>query len=610
MTIKSNHTFHNPKITKAILGDMAETVMNTFGPTGAITLMVNQLGENQYGASATKDGYTVLAKTKYFHPMSIAIKRLVLDTMVGVLQTASDGTTTSTILISGLYNYIEPLYRELNVPAQVFTNIAKKVVKDICNAIDALPKAQVSIEDIYGIIETSTNADEELCETLNAVVDKLSEGGKSLKDISISYTANPNISTSTYKVESGYVIPRATAFEAHDNVEKDYCAVVIINQSIATVDEFKGLLDFMDSYIYKCIKEKMDPRTLLVTYNIHNKEVLEVEVQKRHAYALRNGINKFPISIIEYNEDGTVFSHDEHLDFEALVGQGMKYDITLGKKLDEFFVEENIPEDVPFTKNDLIRDYLLDNIFSYNIAHGEVTFSKTATNITNIKSANGLDTAAIQKEKLERELAETTNDEVKASLRSRINKIDGSYAEIQIGGDNEWDIKRKQDAIDDVVGAIRAAIKSNVCGGLSTIISKVKPLFYASNEDKLENRIYRAIADSLFLTYENITKLLLVRAGLSDKEIEETFRNIVDMNNKLVDKAIKEAIDIRKVLELKGDMKEIDYESIKSYSILNTIDAEKKILEASTNAVLTLLSINQVTLPDQYDTGTYLGENL
>jgi len=55
--------------------------------------------------------------------------------MLGVLKTASDGTTTTTLLIDKLYASMHNNFKAMKIPAQVFQNIAKGVVKDIIEGI-------------------------------------------------------------------------------------------------------------------------------------------------------------------------------------------------------------------------------------------------------------------------------------------------------------------------------------------------------------------------------------------------------------------------------------------------------------------------------------------
>lgn len=621
ITIQNNWVGHNLDISSAIIHDMAQSVGHSFGPVGASTLMVQEVGEKSYTASVTKDGYTLISKLNYFHPVAIAMKRLLLESMLSVLSTAGDGTTSTTLLIDFmLQNYIERKELFDRYPAQVITNTGKAVVEKFSHfmRLAGQEAGATSLNDLFGIIDTSVNGDTELSNVVKKVVAIVTEDGKRLDDVSISYTPSPNKKTS-YKIEEGYVIPRASEFESHTCSREEKAKIILINQSLATPDEFKGLLQFIGKLVSNSLNnsggvEANIERTLLVTYNIHNKEVLEQEIKKlKHAYQARYGTVVFPVSLVIYGEDGTVQSHEEHTDFEYMLAQGTAYDVTMGARLKDFFVD-GIPDGTPFDEEALLQDYIIYMYNTNQVTSAKVRYDRTSTIISDIKSFIP-DTKETLIERLEKEIEEAKEDD-KIYIRKRLSKINGKFAIIEIGGDNEWDIKRKQDAIDDVVGAIRLASKSAVCGGLSTLIRKIHHLYDITFETTLE----KELATIIMSAYNRLTKLLLSNCKMSDELIEDTLkaidRNICNVTyvKKLnhiptpyINKEyIRLSFDLRKYIDILTSGEEnIKIESFASTSVLNTVDAEIKILEASVNALLTLVSINQIALPDQYDCSAY-----
>ena len=130
--------------------------------------MIQKSGDNgAVLASITKDGYTLLSKTKYFHPVAQALKQLVLSSMLGVLSTAGDGTTTTTILIADLYKSLAELRDKSNLPAQFFNDLIKDVVEVFKKEMDDHKVfAEADLSDLIGIIETSVNNDTELKDAL------------------------------------------------------------------------------------------------------------------------------------------------------------------------------------------------------------------------------------------------------------------------------------------------------------------------------------------------------------------------------------------------------------------------------------------------------------
>ena len=615
--IQNNWAKHDLEISANIIHDMATSVSKSFGPVGASTLMVQAVGDNPnknaFTASVTKDGYTIISKLNYFHPAAVALKRLLLESMLSVLSTAGDGTTSTTILIDNMvHKYLEDSDFFEKYPAQVIVNTGKRLVAKLSEAMRELgsKSGETTTTDIHNIINTTVNGDEELRTVVTDVVNELSDNGnRPLDDVSITYLPSPNGKTS-YKIESGYVIPRATSFEAHTGNRKEKARVILINRSLSTADEFRGLVAFIKSIVNNSIKvcggdlSKIQ-KTLLVTYNINNKEVLEDEIKKiRHAYQMQFNVTDFPVSILIYGEDGTVQGRDEHEDFEYLLGQTVAYDVTLGAKLESLFVDE-MPEDIPFSKDSLISEYVTFLCETEQVTTATIEYNKTSTIISEINPiiANSKE---ILIERLEDELAEAKEAD-KFFIRKRITKIDGKFATIEVGGDNEWDIKRKQDAIDDVVGAIRLASKSPVCGGLSSLILKTVGCISYEPVNKLEAKLLELITSA----YKRLVEQLLNSCKMDTSLIEDVIKSFQDCKTNNIQSFIRQSYDIRKYIDiLTNTDNEVYANDIISYEILNTVEAEVKILEASVNAMLTLVSINQIALPDQYDASSYKNANL
>lgn len=596
MQIVSNHAKHNEETTKKILEDLARVVKPTFGPTGSTSLLISDHGDRKYTASSTKDGFTVLSKVQYAHPIAIAMKRLILDTIVSLLKTASDGTTTTTLLINELYTPLLKIKNECGLAPQVFTNITKRVVKDMIQTIDDLPKVDVDLNIVRDLIATSTNNDEELTGVLNEVILDLTNNGErveALADIAISYRANPLSPTTSYKIESGYNIPRATAFEAHHSSRTEKCNLILINSSLATPDEFRGFIQTLKMLAQHSV------RSLVITYNINNRELL-AEMVNTLAGQFRSRGQEFNVSVLEYQENGTVINHAEHEDFEAILAQGVKYDVSLNKTLEDLFGDVDVPEG--FDKDMPVIAYLAHNITNGNVAQGTVTFNKTSTIISDIQPVAGREVIDIYLEKLNKELEEEKDKDIRISIQQRIAKIDGKFAQISIGGDNEWDINRKQDSIDDVLGSIRSVVTTGPVAGLSTLINKIAVKFSELHSEELKNTLYSSITKAIQDAYRNITRILIESTSLPEDMVEIMLDILWEP---VTPENILTGIDIRKILTLQSELKEVYATDVMTNGILNTREAEKRILEASVNAVLSLISVNQIVFPDEYDCNTY-----
>ena len=618
--LESNHAEVKPEVISHILHDMANVLEKSYGPTGASTLMITGEKENAFG-TMTKDGFTLLSKTKYFHPLPVALKKLLLNSMLGVLKTASDGTTTTTLLIDKLYASMYTNFKGMKIPAQVFQNIAKGVVKDIIEEIDNIaPYGKANIEDIFGIIDTTTNNDEELAETLREAVNEVTDGGRYLNDIALTFKQDGTIQGSKYEIKEGYTIP-ASPIGFPRAVLRRKVIPIIVNNNIGTGETIRALITLYTalgrSYA-QTIKQGVDmnqlPPVILITYNLQYKEVLEREMvlfanQLKEEFDL----NYVPVYILEFNNDGSLMSLKEHQDFEYLIGQTQAYE--LDKKVKDIFPDDtNLPEE---KQEESVVKYVFDRFISGKMQTVDAIISKSSTTLYNFNEA--------RKEELRKSLEEDIEDnasdiEKVEFLKRRLRRVSGKYAEITIGGENSWDIGRKADAIEDSLGAIRAAIASGVCGGMSTLIMKV--FNRVANKYRGKAHQYVILMD-IFNAYCDLFDTLLTNAGVKAREfvhnengalqpvgfIKEHYSIYFGIDKLLEEyderKSIRFSFDIHSILNAITKGREVKSEDHVAFHVLNSIDGEKRILEASVQAVLSLISMNQITMPDQYDVMSY-----
>lgn len=619
--LESNHAEVKPEVISHILHDMANVLEKSYGPTGASTLMITGDKENAYG-TMTKDGFTLLSKTKYFHPLPVALKKLLLNSMLGVLKTASDGTTTTTLLIDKLYTSMYTNFKGMGVPAQVYQNMAKSVVKDIIEEIDKIaPYGKANIEDIFGIIDTTTNNDEELANTLREAVNEVTDGGRYLNDIALTFKQDGTVQGSKYEIKEGYTIP-VSPIGFPRAVLRRKVIPIIVNNNIGTGETIRALMTLYSalgrSYA-QTIKQGVDinqlPPVILITYNLQYKEVLEREMvlfanQLKEEFDL----NYVPVYILEFNNDGSLMSLKEHQDFEYLIGQTQAYE--LDKKVKDIFPDDtNLPEE---KQEESVVKYVFDRFISGKMQTVDAIISRSSTTLYNFNEARKEEL----KKSLEEDIEDNTSDVEKVEfLKRRLRRVTGKYAEITVGGENSWDIGRKADAIEDSLGAIRAAIASGVCGGMSTLIMKVY--------NRVMNR-YRGMKHKFTILYDifdaycSLFDTLLTNAGVKPREYIDDengkikikgFINDIRYNMYFgIDELLKEfdsrrsirfSFDIHSILNAITKGKEVKSEDHVAFHVLNSIDGEKRILEASVQAVLSLISMNQITMPDQYDVSSY-----
>ena len=128
------------------------------------------------------------------------------------------------------------------------------------------------------------------------------------------------------------------------------------------------------------------------------------------------------------------------------------------------------------------------------------------------------------------------------------------------------------------------------------------------------DKIKRAIANRINLAYVNLVEILFRSVGVNlteavyeaenheTSQLNEYFDRMEDKDPKLI---IRESFDLRLLLDKLYKGESYTLKDITTFKVLNSIDAEKKILDAATGAVIALLGTNQITMPDQYDVESF-----
>ena len=122
----------------------------------------------------------------------------------------------------------------------------------------------------------------------------------------------------------------------------------------------------------------------------------------------------------------------------------------------------------------------------------------------------------------------------------------------------------------------------------------------------IANRIYIAYLHLVDILFEsvgvNLTEAIYEVTNHETSQLNEYFDRMEDKDPKLI---IRESFDLRVLLDNLYKGKKCTLKDITTFKVLNSIDAEKKILDAATGAVIALLGTNQITMPDQYDVESF-----
>ena len=132
------------------LGEAKEYLARTFGPMGSNTKIIKGQSQQDISSSYSKDGLKVLSNIINSGPIEASIIDELLDVTRAVEKNVGDGTTSTVILSSIIFNKLKELESKYKIPPFKLCRLFDSAVNQITSRIKANGRA-CTIEDIYNI---------------------------------------------------------------------------------------------------------------------------------------------------------------------------------------------------------------------------------------------------------------------------------------------------------------------------------------------------------------------------------------------------------------------------------------------------------------------------
>ena len=155
------------KVQGAILDDLANTLVNSFGPHGSNTCIKKLNAFNMY----TKDGHTILSNVYYNGIIEQAIKDDIESITRNIVNTVGDGTTSAVLMSRSIFHALNRAMQqhpELNA-ADIIRSM-DRYGKEMDEKIRASAH-EATLQDIYDIAFTSSNGDPYVAQLLYSIYD-------------------------------------------------------------------------------------------------------------------------------------------------------------------------------------------------------------------------------------------------------------------------------------------------------------------------------------------------------------------------------------------------------------------------------------------------------
>ena len=151
-------------IQQNVLNILSDHLKQSFGPMGSNSVIKKENALNVY----TKDGHTIL-KNIYFHGIiEQSIKDDIESITRHIVTTVGDGTTSAVMLSALIFDAINRVTEENNVPPAHVLDMFKKAIDNIVYYIKKDSK-ECTLEDIYDICMISTNGNEFISQTITDI---------------------------------------------------------------------------------------------------------------------------------------------------------------------------------------------------------------------------------------------------------------------------------------------------------------------------------------------------------------------------------------------------------------------------------------------------------
>ena len=434
---------------------LSDAVVSTLGPNGRNVVIANEEGAPQ----STKDGVTVAKSITLNDPNQELGVQLIKQAAIKTAEKAGDGTTTSTLLASGMIKAGLAALNNNENAVQIKRDIDSTVAKVVGNLKNKISEDISDEEQIQQIATISANNDEETGKLIATAIDKVGMTG--VVHIEESKTGETYLETvEGLQFDRGYKSPYFVTNNNTMSSVLDNPLILIADQTITQVKELLPILESVSQQAKSLliIAEDIDNEALATLIVNKMRGTMKVCAVKAPDFGDRR---KLVLEDIAITTGGQVFSKEK----------GMKFD----KFSWEWFGEART-----------------------------VTVEKEKTTIVDVKG----EVSAIEDriENLQSQIDKATTPFEVEKLQERLAKFVGGVAIIHVGGNTETEMKEKKDRVDDALHATRAAIEEGIVPGGGVA------LLYASNGLKANTTGAQIVIESCAKPFNQI----LVNAGYDE----------------------------------------------------------------------------------------------
>ena len=396
---------------------LSDAVSSTLGPFGRNVIIEksNELPQS------TKDGVTVAKSITLKDPIENIGAEIVKQAAIKAANTAGDGTTTTTLLAYSMINEGLSSVRSGANAVEIKKGI-DAAVKEVVKALRENSKDISSEEQLKQVATISANNDESTGELIATAIEKV--GREGVVAIEESKTGETSLEVvEGIQFDRGYKSPYFVTNNNTMQAVLDEPLILIYDGRINTASEILNVLQKVNSE---------NKSLLIVAEEIEGEALATLIVNK-----MRGIVKACAVKAPDFGERKTLLLEDL-----AIITGGQVISKEKGIKLDK-----------------LTPAQLTEYLGSARTA----TVSKEKTTVIDGKGNEEAINLRAKEIILQIDNAQSMFE--KEKLQERLSKLAGGVAIINVGGNNEIELKEYKDRVEDALFATRAANEEGILPG-------------------------------------------------------------------------------------------------------------------------------------------------
>lgn len=505
-------------VQKETLEKLQTFLSMTFGPMGSNTKIITGNNKDTISSSYSKDGLKVLKNISDAGPIEMSIIEELINITRSVEKEVGDGTTSTVILSSLIFNRLINIQKKHNIPPFQLIRTFDKVVDEIKQRILASGQ-ECTLNDIYDISMISTNGNDIVSNNIKSIYEQYG------MDVDLTVGISNSVD-SVVKVYDGLTItegmsdPVYITNKAAGTSEIHNAKIYHFADPIDTMEMIMLFESILSHNIYEPYENDEAPIPTVIVCPRLSKDMsatLKSLAQQLYQFDQKGAESAKPPILIISN----VVASDELIMDDIANLCGCK---SIRKYIDPKIYKKDVESGMAAT---------VENVWEFSGEAELVISDSKKTKFINPKhmrqydeDGNAIDdpiyTAMVNFLETEIEnMKATDNPNELGLLKKRLSALKANMVEYLVGGITVSERDATKDLVEDAIKNCKSAAKYGVgrAANFEGLIHSLRTL--KSKRVNVENLIEEDIAGSIFGAYCDITEILYGTVSNDKNEIKK-----------------------------------------------------------------------------------------